>query len=269
METLSIATVQGQPVTQLPKDLYIPPDALEVLLETFEGPLDLLLYLIRKQNLAIVEISLAEVTRQFMDYIEIMQALRLDLAAEYLVMAAVLAEIKSRALLPQPSLVEGEEQDPRLDLMQRLQQYERYKQAAESLEGLPQLGRDCFVIQPVIPPFKVAKTYPPVALDDLLHALRDVLLRAERFAHHQIKREALSVRERMTQVLVQLEAGNFMEFSDLFPLKEGRQGVVVTFLAVLELIKAALIELVQVEPFSPIHVKLATVDGGVMAHEGG
>lgn len=255
MVAVVLAKVQGQPLLELPKDLYIPPDALEVLLETFEGPLDLLLYLIKKQNLAIVEIPIAEITRQFMNYIELMQALRLDLAAEYLVMAAILAEIKSMALLPLPPAIAEDAPDPRADLIQRLQEYERYQQAALQLEACPQVGRDIFLLQPDIPAIPLLKRYAPVALADITQALQGVLLRAERYAHHQVRREPLSVQVRMSQVLLELKVGCFVEFAELLIPEQARRGVVVTFLAVLELVKAALVEAVQVEPFSPLHIK--------------
>lgn len=253
---MPFAIVQGEQVMALPQDLYIPPDALEVFLEAFEGPLDLLLYMIRRQNLDIVDIPIAEITRQYMEYIDLMKELRLELAAEYLVMAAMLAEIKSRMLLPRPVFVEEEGEDPRAELVRRLQEYERYKQAAEDIDELPRVGRDVFPVS-IRPPARAkAKTEPDVSLKEVLLALKDVMTRAEMFTHHHIQREALSVRERMSQVLGSLSSDRFTEFTSLFRVEEGRMGVVVTLLAVLELIKETLLELVQTEPFAPIHVKL-------------
>jgi segregation and condensation protein A len=251
----ALAVVQGQPVTELPRDLFIPPDALEVFLEAFEGPLDLLLYLIRRQNLDILDIPIAEVTRQYMEYIEILQELRLELAAEYLLMSAWLAEIKSRMLLPRPQEFVEEEGDPRVELVRRLQEYERYKQAAEDLDALPQVGRDVFATQVPTPLEQRVKPQPKVELVDLLFALKDVLARAEMFSHHHVTQEALSVRERMAEVLSQVSAETFREFTSLFRAEEGRLGVVVTFLAVLELIKESLLEVVQAEVYGPLHVR--------------
>src|SRR5690606_10058658 len=254
------ARVRGQPVTELPKDLYIPPDALEVFLEAFEGPLDLLLYLIRRQNLDILDIPIAEVTRQYIEYINLMKELRLELAAEYLVMAAMLAEIKSRMLLPRPAAGEDEEEDPRAELVRRLQEYERYKAAAQELDQLPRVARDLFPASAFVPDRSVVRRPPEVSLDELLTALRDVLARAELFSSHQVQREALSVRERMSEVLSRLNGEQFVEFTSLFKPEEGRLGLVVTFLAVLELLKESLIKLVQAEPFAAIYVK-AAADG--------
>ena len=252
---IPFAMVKGEAITQLPQDLYIPPDALEVFLEAFEGPLDLLLYLIRRQNLDILDIPIAEITRQYMKYIELMKEMRLELAAEYLVMAAMLAEIKSRMLLPRPEHAEEEEEDPRAELIRRLQEYERYKQAADDLDALPRTGRDVFEVSATPPKFDVVKPQPSVELKEVLLALKDVLVRADMFAHHQIQREALSVRERMSNILAVVKATAFTEFTQLFTVEEGRMGVVVTFLAILELIKENLLELVQTEPFAPIYVK--------------
>jgi len=253
-EEVTYALVNGVPVTKLPLDLFIPPDALEVILETFEGPLDLLLYLIKKQNLDILNIPIAEITKQYMEYVELMKNLHLELAAEYLVMAAMLAEIKSRMLLPR-QVEESEEDDPRADLVRRLQEYERFKKAAQDIDELPQLGRDYFVTEPVFVDRAIVRKQPEVDLREMMAALNDVMKRAELFTHHHIQREALSVRERMGQVLSQLNSDTFTDFVALFDAKEGRRGVVVTFLAVLELIKGSLIELVQNEPYGPIHVK--------------
>ena len=250
----AIATVRGEKVTQLPQDLYIPPDALEVFLDAFEGPLDLLLYLIKKQNIDILDIPIAEITRQYMEYVDLMKDLHLELAAEYLVMAAVLAEIKSRMLLPR-AVEEEDEEDPRAELIRRLQEYERFKKAAEDMEELPREGRDFYLPEPVFVDKVIARKPPEVDLAELLSALKDVMKRAELFTHHQIQREALSVRERMSNVMGALSPHRFTPFEALFTLEEGRAGVVVTFLAILELIKASLVELVQAQPYGPIHVK--------------
>jgi len=253
---MPFAFVQGEAVTTLPKDLYIPPDALEVFLEAFEGPLDLLLYLIRRQNLDVLDIPIAEITRQYMDYIDLMQDLRLELAAEYLVMAAMLAEIKSRMLLPRVVETE-EEEDPRAELVRRLQEYERYKQAAEDVDHLPRVGRDIFPVE-LIGPEKQAVTKPPeVSLQELLIAAREAMTRADMFTNHHIQMEPLSVRERMSAVLDRIGEKDFTPFTELFSVEEGRMGVVVALLAVLELIKESLIELVQSEPFAPIYLKAA------------
>ncbi len=264
-EEMPFAIVQGEPVTSLPRDLYIPPDALEVFLEAFEGPLDLLLYLIRRQNLDIVDVPIAEITRQYMGYIDLMKELRLELAAEYLVMAAMLAEIKSRMLLPRPESEETEEDDPRAELVRRLQEYERYKTAAEDIEALPRMGRDHFQAEAEVTDRKIVRIVPEVTLKEMLIAFKEVLNRAEMFTHHHVQREALSVRQRMSDVLSRLDTDTFTDFTSLFPAEEGRMGVVVTFLALLELIKESLVELVQAEPFAPIHVKArggAVIDAG-------
>lgn len=257
-QEMPLATVKGQPVLQMPQDLYIPPDALEVILEAFEGPLDLLLYLIRRQNLDILDIPIAEITRQYVDYIDLMQNLRLELAADYLVMAAILAEIKSRLLLPRPPGEDGIEEDPRADLVRRLQEYERFKKAAEDIEALPRQDRDFFPARAEVGERTVVRIPPPVELKELLLALKDVLHRAELYGHHNIRREALSVRQRMSDVLARLDDGTFHAFESLFVLEEGRLGVVVTFLAILELAKENLLEIVQNEAFAPIHVRTRT-----------
>lgn len=254
--TLPLALVYGEAVTKLPTDLYIPPDALEVFLEAFEGPLDLLLYLIRKQNIDILDIPVADITRQYMSYVELMKSVHLELAAEYLVMAAMLAEIKSRMLLPRDPKVEAEEEDPRAELIRRLQEYERFKAAAEDLDALPRVGRELHVPELPAPDARARTLVPEVSLEDLLQALSEVMHRAELFESHQITQEPLSTRERMSNVLEQLRQNSgFLDFSALFRLEEGRLGVVVTFLAVLELVKESLIELVQNEAFAPIHVR--------------
>jgi segregation and condensation protein A len=246
---------------QIPQDLYIPPDALEVILEAFEGPLDLLLYLIRRQNLDILDIPVAEITRQYMDYIGTMHAMRLELAAEYLVMAAILAEIKSRLLLPRPPQEEGIEEDPRAELVRRLQEYERFKQAAEDMDAMPRMERDIDVAQVFVPDRKLVKLPPPVDLREMLLALRDVLQRADLSGHHNVEREPLSVRQRMGEVLRRLGDGTFHRFESLFEPAEGRLGVVVTFLSLLELAKDSLIEIMQEAPLAAIYLKArATAD---------
>jgi segregation and condensation protein A len=254
-EEMPLAVVRGQPVLQIPQDLYIPPDALEVILEAFEGPLDLLLYLIRRQNLDILDIPVAEITRQYMDYIEVMQEMRLELAAEYLVMAAILAEIKSRLLLPRPPQEENLEEDPRAELVRRLQEYERFKKAAEDIDTLPRMERDLDNAQAFVPDRSVVKLPPPVDLREMLLALRDVLHRAELYGHHEIEREPLSVRQRMSEVLRSLSDGAFHRFEALFNASEGKLGVVVTFLSLLELAKDRLIEIMQEAPLAPIYLK--------------
>ena len=252
-----IAVVRGENFTKLPEDLYIPPDALEVFLETFSGPLDLLLYLIRKQNLDILDIPIAEVTRQYMGYVELMQTVKLELAAEYLVMAAMLAEIKSRMLLPRPASEDGEELDPRAELVRRLQEYERYRAAAESLDHLPRVGREVHlvVIENDAPP--VTRIEPNVSMFELMDAFKEVLVRAELYRHHHVQLEPLSVRERMTRILAMINSEAFVNFEDMFDLNEGRRGLVVTFMAILELLKESLIVVVQLEPYAPIHLKAA------------
>jgi segregation and condensation protein A len=260
-QEIPLALVRGQPVLQIPQDLYIPPDALEVILEAFEGPLDLLLYLIRRQNLDILDIPIAEITRQYVDYIEMMHEMKLELAAEYLVMAAILAEIKSRLLLPRPPAEEGIEGDPRAELVRRLQEYERFKKAAEDIEAMPRQERDFAVAHIVVDDRNVVRLPPPVELRELLLALKDVMKRAELYGHHAIEREALNVRSRMSDVLNALGDGEFHRFENLFDASEGTRGVVVTFLAMLELAKEQLIEIVQEESLAPIYVKsLATAD---------
>jgi segregation and condensation protein A len=258
---MPFAVVEGQPVTELPRDLYIPPYALEVFLEAFEGPLDLLLYLIRRQNLDILDIPIAEITRQYVNYIEVMKDLQLELAGEYLLMAAMLAEIKSRMLLPRPESMDEEEADPRAELVRRLQQYERFKQAAEAMDQLPRLERDTYQASAELAQRPVVVKLPDLTLREMLLAFQEVLQRADMFARHHIQREPLSVRQRMSEVLARLDPGGFEEFHRLFEPREGRMGVTVTFLALLELLKESLIEIVQAEPFAPIHVRAATTAG--------
>jgi segregation and condensation protein A len=255
-QEMPLAIVRGEPMLQMPQDLYIPPDALEVILESFEGPLDLLLYLIRRQNLDILDIPVAEITRQYMSYIELMRdVMRLELAAEYLLMAAILAEIKSRLLLPRPPLEEGLEEDPRAELVRRLQEYERFKRAAEDIEALPRVERDTVVVHAEVGERNVIRLPPPLELTELLLALKDVMHRAELFGHHAIKREALSVRQRMGELLSRLDDNSFHRFESLFDPAEGRLGIVVTFLSMLELAKEMLVEIVQEAPLAPIYVK--------------
>jgi len=254
-EEMPFALVQGQPVTEVPHDLYIPPDALEVILDAFEGPLDLLLYLIRRQNLDILDIPITEITKQYVEYIEMLEDMQFELAAEYLVMAAILAEIKSRMLLPRPTNDDGEEGDPRAELVRRLQEYERFKQAAEDLDELPRLGRDFTLTEAHIENKSVVRLPPQVELREILAALKDVMSRAELFTSHQIAGEPLSVRERMSRIMNALRGNPFMEFHHLFDPEEGRMGVVVSFLALMELTREQLVDLVQNEPFGQIYVK--------------
>jgi len=254
-QEMPFAYVAGQAITQLPQDLYIPPDALEVFLEAFEGPLDLLLYLIKRQNIDILQIDVALITDQYMAYVDMMQAHQFELAAEYLVMAAMLAEIKSRMLLPRVRVEEDEGEDPRAQLIRRLQEYERFKQAAEDIDGLPRVERDVFPLLAQHQPFERPVAEPVVELQEMLAALAGALRRADMFEHHHIQRETLSTREKMSEVLLRLSSERFVPLVSLLMKEEGRLGVVVTFLAVMELIKDALVEVVQTEPFGPIHLK--------------
>lgn len=252
-----LVLVDGQPLQELPENLYIPPDALEVFLETFEGPLDLLLYLIRHQNLDILDIPVLKITEQYIEYIELMENIRMELAAEYLVMAAMLAEIKSKMLLPRQDEESSEEEDPRLELIRRLQEYERFKRAADDIDALPRLYRDNYLATAELLVDKIEKPLPDVELDAIVSAFQEVLKRAENFSHHQIQREPLSVTERMSRILQKLtdDSKEFLAFHSFFTPEEGKSGVVVTFLAILELCKAGLIEVVQGEPLSEIWVK--------------
>lgn len=257
-----LAKVKGVAITNLPEDLYIPPDALEVFLEAFEGPLDLLLYLIRKNNLDILDIPIAQITSQYMEYVDLMKDLHLELAADYLVMAAMLAEIKSRMLLPRSEEAQAEEEDPRAELIRRLQEYERFKQAAENLEHLPRVDRDIYVGTAFIPTDTSAKEIvrQSIPLSELLSAFLDVLKRSELMATHKVQREALSVRERMSRLLDLLNEKRFVDFHACFDLSEGRIGVVVSFIAVLELLRLGLIDIVQTELYGPIHLKVVAHD---------
>ncbi|TAL50603.1 MAG: segregation/condensation protein A [Methylovulum sp.] len=251
----AFAIVNGAPYKQLPEDLYIPPDALEVFLELFEGPLDLLLYLIKRQNLDIVNIPVAEITRQYIDYIQLMGLLNIELAAEYLVMAALLAEIKSRMLLPRQPEAEDEEDDPRATLIRRLQEYERIRNAADDLDRMPRMERELFPVDVDTSTLNIERSLPEVQLKELLLAFQDVLKRVEQLSHHHITKEALSVRERMAAILANLEGENSLLFSQCFIRQEGRHGVVVSFLAILELSKERLIDIIQPEPFAAIRIR--------------
>ncbi|MFI4913575.1 MAG: segregation and condensation protein A [Steroidobacterales bacterium] len=256
---MPFAMINGEPITELPRDLYIPPQALEVFLEAFEGPLDLLLYLIRRQNLDILDIPIAEITRQYTQYIELMQDLQLELAGEYLVMAATLAEIKSRMLLPRSAdAADGSEDDPRAELVRRLQEYERFKRAALDIDLLPRLERDVWQASVDCSDRTAARTLPQITLQEMLLAFKEVAQRAAMFAHHHVRREPLSVRERMSNILAALEHGSFLEFSQLFTPQEGRAGVTVSFIAILELMREGLIEITQTEAYAPLHVRAAS-----------
>jgi segregation and condensation protein A len=253
---MPFAVVDGEAMTQIPIDLYIPPDALEVFLDAFEGPLDLLLYLIRKQNLDILNINVFEITRQYMEYIDLMHGMQLELAAEYLVMASMLAEIKSRMLLPRSNEeAEGEEEDPRAELIRRLQEYEQFKEAAENIDAMPRIGRDLFMADEMRPDYERPKLHPEVDMREILIAFKEVMSRADMFEGHEVQRETLSTRQRMSDVLEHLQGKPFVPFITLFEPSEGRMGVLVTFLAILELSKESLIDLVQNDVFAPIHVK--------------
>jgi len=250
-----IAKIYGEPVIEIPVDLYIPPDALEIVLEAFEGPLDLLLYLIRKENLNILDIPMAPLTRQYLEYVEIMRSKNLELAAEYLVMAAMLMEIKSRLLLPRPPSAAPEEEDPRAELVRRLLEYEQMKKAAQELDELPQAGRDVIAISVWIERM-IAERLPQVNPQDLAEAWRTLLHRARMSRHHHISREELSVREHMSGILRALRERRVLEFSELFDAQRGVPVLVVTFLALLELARELLVEITQSENFAPIYVKL-------------
>ncbi len=252
---MPFAMVDGEPLTVMPRDLYIPPQALQVFLEAFEGPLDLLLYLIRRQNLDILDIPIAEVTRQYLEYIDLMEDMELELAGEYLLMAAMLAEIKSRMLLPRPGAELQEEDDPRAELVRRLQEYERFKRAAEDIDQLKRVERDTFVAEAELVERKVVTVLPEVTLKEMLLAFKDVIQRAAMFASHQVSRERLSVRQRMSEIIERLQGPEFVGFSSLFRVEEGRMGVTVTFIAILELVREGLIELVQADTFAPLHVR--------------
>ncbi|MEK9670718.1 MAG: ScpA family protein [Gammaproteobacteria bacterium] len=258
---LPLAVVEGSPLTQLPEDLYIPPDALEVILDAFEGPLDLLLYLIRRQNLDILQINVAEITRQYMGYIGLLEAMRFELAAEYLVMAAMLAEIKSRALLPRPlGADEDEDEDPRAELIRRLLEYEKVKMSAEALDELPRIDRDFQVAEAQKPEIDQYTALPAVDLSELVLAFGELLARARLSSAHQIEWEPLSTRQRMSEVLMKLKDRAELTLSDLFSADEGKAGVVVSFLAILELVREGLCALIQAAPGSQIYIRRASQD---------
>jgi segregation and condensation protein A len=256
---MPFAVVEGEPITELPRDLYIPPYALEVFLEAFEGPLDLLLYLIRRQNLDILDIPIAEISRQYVQYIELMKEMQFELAGEYLVMAATLAEIKSRMLLPRSAEGDEEEDDPRAELVRRLQEYERFKKAAVDIDALERLERDVLQASADVVERPVVTKLPDITLKELLIVFKEALDRSTMFAHHHVRREPLSVRERMSAILVTLQSERYVDFQRLFDPLEGRIGVTVTFLAILELVKESLIDIVQAEAFGPIHIRASQV----------
>lgn len=256
-QPLPLAFINGEALIEKPEDLYIPPDALELILEAFEGPLDLLLYLIRRQKFDIVNLPVYQVTKQYMEYVEVMKDLKLELAAEYLLMAAILAEVKSRLLLPKRPDVEEDEDDPRAELIRRLKEYELIKTAAHELDNIPRQERDVFTASaqpaPTVEPIKIL---PNVSMQELVLSFQGAMKRAEAFNHHHIEKETLSTRERMSLILEQISADEFTGFDELFHANEGKAGVVVTFLAILELTKESLIELVQGQVFGNIHVRL-------------
>jgi segregation and condensation protein A len=260
-QPLPLAFVNGEAIIEKPEDLYIPPDALEVILETFEGPLDLLLYLIRKQKFDIVNMPVLQVTKQYLEYVDLMHDLKLELAAEYLLMAAILAEIKSRLLLPKRTNDEEDEADPRAELIRRLKEYEVVKQAAEELDQLPRAERDVFAAEAVaaddVTPIKII---PQTTLQELLLAFQGAMQRAKAYEHHHIEREVLSTRERMASIMQSLNNTDYIVMHQLFTAQEGRSGAVVTFLAILELVKEGLIDCVQAQPYSNVHVKLKSGD---------
>ena len=253
-EEIVLATVQGKEVTSLPEDLYVPPNSLKIFLDTFAGPLDLLLYLIRKQNLDVLDIDVAKITEQYISYIDLMESFEIELAGDYLVMAAYLAELKSRMLLPRPKENE-EEEDPRADLMRRLQEYQRFKEAAAKIDLLPRLNRDFYLAGAKLPEFEALTPIAELPMEELTFALAEVMRRVDQSKAHLINFEQLSTRERMTEILERMRNETFIEFYSLFSSEEGRMGVVVTFLAVLELLKDSLIEIVQSEEFAPIHIR--------------
>jgi segregation and condensation protein A len=255
-----IATIRGEPFTEVPQDLFIPPDALEVLLDTFSGPLDLLLYLIRRQNFDIMNIPIVKITRQYMQYIELMEKCRLELAAEYLVMAAMLAEIKSRLLLPRAPTPESvDEEDPRIELVRRLQAYEQIKYAAALVDSMVRIGRDVFPVRVRLDNISLSKPHPDMALTELMTAMQNILVGQARIVSHSVAREVLSVRERMAIVLDRVHAEHYLEFNRLYLPTEGRMGLVVSLLAILELAKQSLLIIMQTVPYAPIYIK--AVDG--------
>lgn len=256
IESQALAKINGEQVVEWPTDLFIPPDALRVFLETFEGPLDFLLYLIKKQHFEILDIPIAEITRQYMQYVDLMVEIHFELAADYLVMAAWLAEIKSRLLLPRPATAtEDPGQDPRAELVRKLQEYEQFREAALALNHLPRVDRDIFIAEVESPVLSIPQATYTIELSDLLSALKAVLARTALFSTHRVIAETLSVRERMTELLSRLSQDQFCEFTQLFNLSEGRIGVVVTLLAILELSRQTIVEFIQAKPFSPIYVR--------------
>jgi segregation and condensation protein A len=258
-----LAYILGEPLHELPKDLYIPPHALEVFLESFTGPLDLLLYLIKKENINILDIPVAEISRQYMEYIEVMRKIHFELAAEYLVMAAMLTEIKSRMLLPKPVNVENNEDDPRAELVRRLREYERYKKAAEDIDSLPRMRRELFPIEVELKEIQwQARPLPKFDLQELFIAFKEVVARTSMYAHHCVAREGLNVRERMSLILSRLQEQKFIGFAQMFDIEEGRLGVVVTFVAILELLRQNLLDIVQTETYGSIYLKLIEVENG-------
>lgn len=257
-ESVTLALIKGKPLEKMPHDLYIPPDALKIFLETFQGPLDLLLYLIKRNNMDILDIKVSEITRQYMAYVSMMETSQFELAGDYLVMAATLAEIKSRMLLPRSSEEIEEEEDPRAELVRRLQEYERFKQVAEDIDALPREGRDTLIIKVSPPEIEKIIVFPDIELHEIFSALSAVINRGELFTHHVVEREMISIRERIVAILNRLQGKSFVPFVSLYTLSEGKMGVVVTFIALLELVKESLIELVQNEPFGSIHVKAGT-----------
>ncbi len=258
-QPLPLAFINGEAVIEKPQDLYIPPDALEVILESFEGPLDLLLYLIRKQKFDITTLPIADVTRQYMEYVDLMRELRLELAAEYLLMAAILAEIKSRLLLPKRSSDDEDEDDPRAELIRRLREYEVVKQAAEELDAQPRLDRDVFTVNvSKAESVSAIRVEPDVSIQELVLAFSQAMKRAEAFEHHTIAKEALSTRERMSMILATVSRHEYTPLDGLFAAEEGKAGVIVSFLAILELVKEHLLVCVQAGPYARIHVKLGS-----------
>lgn len=257
-QALPLAFVNGEALMEKPEDLYIPPDALEVILEAFEGPLDLLLYLIRKQKFDVVNLPILQVTKQYMEYVDLMKDIKLELAAEYLVMAAILAEVKSRLLLPKVESDDDDEEDPRAELVRRLKEYEATKLASEQLDLLPRQERDFHIATAAADEAcEPIKLLPDITLQELVFSFQSAMQRAAAFEHHQIEREALSTRERMSQILDMVNEFEFTQFDQFFTKEEGKAGVVVTFLAILELVKERLLYIEQVEPYSAIHVKLS------------
>ena len=260
-QPLPLAFVNGEAVLEQPQDLYIPPDALEVILETFEGPLDLLLYLIRRQKFDITTLPVAEITAQYIQYVDVMKDIKLELAAEYLLMAAILAEIKSRLLLPKVTTDEEDEEDPRAELIRRLQEYELIKRAAQELDNRPRMERDIFPVDVAVSEnVKPIKIHPEVALQDVVLAFVGAMKRSQAFEHHTIAREVLSTRERMSLILSQLTSHEFTPLDALFTIDEGKAGVVVSFLAILELVKEQMVVCIQSAVFGRIHVKLGSYE---------